>query len=711
MTFSKLLAALASTLLLNPLAQVHGDKEFIMPPYDISTSSQGDVIEITLKSFLASDEESLETRFQCQNGSSDEHYVGTTVSKQQTMNILIRNDAIVVGSIVDEVDGNVYQFSKNESGDLQGTVRHTSDFPDEIDPVEDDVNIPSRHLRDIYSSRHTSDFPEGIDPVEDDVNIPSRHLRDIYSSNERNLQTNCPKHVVHVLVPWTWEAECMESGQNPGCDRTESTARKITDLIELAIAETNFAYETSGVKVNGQPAELKLAHAYYESTITESLGFSGILYQTKGSSVIAAQRTKYGADVVASIISLSQFCGIAYIGPNIYNMFSVTGRTCATGYFSFGHEIGHNMGALHDRGTQGDCSSTAYSFGYRDPQASFRSILAYSCMSGQCDNNDGGGCTRVQRFSNDEFLYNGKAIGNSRADNARQHSDVFAAVSAYYECKDSSTDTPTTSGQTKTPTAQPLPTSSPIFTTDVPTIFKTCADTKILANEREGRSGKSSAGLSFIFKLEAISDIIIDTIFLEFAETATTVSLWTKTGSYEGYERDETKWTNIVNGVAMGTGDINKEYFTPVKIDKGTDQSFYLYVFGTSIYYKAGRNKGDVDAENNDLKMIWGVNASSKWNEVRSWKEQMVHTKINYKVCKSEEPPSQNPTKLCVDDQSFTKSRGGRKRTCEYIGKGNKQWRLNKWCNKNKNGSPISEACCETCKKCNCGAGCGKAQC
>mmetsp|Transcript_7234 Transcript_7234/g.15035 ORF Transcript_7234/g.15035 Transcript_7234/m.15035 type:complete len:333 (+) Transcript_7234:191-1189(+) len=332
-------------------------------------------------------------------------------------------------------------------------------------------------------------------------------------------------------------------------------------------------------------------------------------------------------------------------------------------------------------------------------------------MSGQCDNNDGGGCTRVQRFSNDEFLYNGKAIGNSRADNARQHSDVFAAVSAYYECKDSSTDTPTTSGQTKTPTAQPLPTSSPIFTTDVPTIFKRCADTKILANEREGRSGKSSAGLSFIFKLEAISDIIIDTIFLEFAETATTVSLWTKTGSYEGYERDETKWTNIVNGVAMGTGDINKEYFTPVKIDKGTDQSFYLYVFGTSIYYKAGRNKGDVDAENNDLKMIWGVNASSKWNEVRSWKEQMVHTKINYKVCKSEEPPSQNPTKLCVDDQSFTKSRGGRKRTCEYIGKGDKQWRLNKWCNKNKNGSPISEACCETCKKCNCGAGCGKAQC
>jgi len=479
---------------------------------------------------------------------------------------------------VDEVDGNVYQFSKNESGDLQGTVRHTSDFPDEIDPVEDDVNIPSRHLRDIYSS------------------------------NERNLKTNCPKHVVHVLVPWTWEAECMESGLDLECDRTESTARKITDLIELAIAETNSAYKFSGVNVNGQFAELKLSHSYYESTINESLDFFGILGQTRDSSVIAAQRTKYGADVVASIISLDRYCGIANIGPNIYSMFSVTARNCATGYFSFGHEIGHNFGALHDRGTQGDCSSTGYPFGYRDPQASFRSILAYGCRSGQCDNNkDGGSCTRVQRFSNDEFLYNGKAIGNSRADNARQHSDVFAAVSAYYECKDSSTDTPT-SGQTKTPTAQPLPTSSPIFTTDVPTIFKRCADTKILANEKQGRSGMSSEGLSFIFKLEAISDIIIDTIFLELKETAT-VSLWTKTGSYEGYEKDETKWTNIVNDVAMGTGDINKEYFTPVKIDKGTDQSFYLYVSKSSVYYKSGKNKGDVDAENDDLKMIWGINA------------------------------------------------------------------------------------------------------
>jgi len=492
MTFSKLLAALAGTLLLNPLAQVHGAKEYIMPPYVISTSNQGDDVEITFESvgqsFLASEEDNLRTTFQCQNGSSDEHYVGTTVSNKQTMNILMRNDTIVVGSIVDEVDGNVYQFSTNGSGDLQTIVTHTSNFPKELDPFEDDDSIPSRHLRN----------------------------KDSNNVQERVLSSNCPVHVIDVLVPWTAQAECKAAGQSSGCNRDGATAKSIKDLIQLAVAETNTAYENSGVRVNGQVPRLNLAHAYYEPSITESLGFGGILGQTQRSQEIATQRTNYGADIVASVTSLDQFCGIAYMGPNIINMFSVTSTNCATGYFSFGHEIGHNMGCNHDRGTSNQCSTTNYNYGYRDPDAGFRSILAYNCRTNQCDYNKGGGsCTRVQRFSNDEFLYNGKAIGNSEADNARQHSDVFATVSTYYDCKGSS------------PTAQ----------------------------------------------------------------------------------------------------------------------------------------------------------------------------------------PTQSPTKLCVDDLNFTKSRGERERTCEYIGQGNKQWRLNKWCNKKKHGRPISEACCETCKKCTCGAGCGKPTC
>ena len=31
------------------------------------------------------------------------------------------------------------------------------------------------------------------------------------------------------------------------------------------------------------------------------------------------------------------------------NAFAVVDRTCATGYYSFGHEMGHNMGLNHAR--------------------------------------------------------------------------------------------------------------------------------------------------------------------------------------------------------------------------------------------------------------------------------------------------------------------------------------------------------------------------
>jgi len=132
-------------------------------------------------------------------------------------------------------------------------------------------------------------------------------------------------------------------------------------------------------------------------------------------------------------------------------MFSVTAWNCATGYFSFGHEIGHNMGCNHDKGTSNACSNSNYNYGWRDPQAQFRSILAYNCNSGQCDNNAGGGCTRVQRFSNPNYLYNGKAIGSPEHDNARRINDVKATIAAYY--------TSVPAGPTSSPT--PAPTVAP----------------------------------------------------------------------------------------------------------------------------------------------------------------------------------------------------------------------------------------------------------
>ena len=108
---------------------------------------------------------------------------------------------------------------------------------------------------------------------------------------------------------------------------------------------------------------------------------------------------------------------------------------------------------FHDSGTEKSCTETAaFNYGYRNPNAEFRTILAYDCKMGECDLMTKNGCPRVQRFSNSDskYTYNGKPIGDSRRDNAKQLNNVRARVAAYFpamncqtdaECNDSNSNT------------------------------------------------------------------------------------------------------------------------------------------------------------------------------------------------------------------------------------------------------------------------------
>lgn len=116
-------------------------------------------------------------------------------------------------------------------------------------------------------------------------------------------------------------------------------------MINLAVAETNGAYNYSGVGM-----QLRLVHAFREPTYQEASidAYSTALHQITDPSdgvmdYIAATRSEYGADLVAMIIDDSTYCGIAWVGPSRNYMFSVIGWMCATGYYSFAHETGHNM--------------------------------------------------------------------------------------------------------------------------------------------------------------------------------------------------------------------------------------------------------------------------------------------------------------------------------------------------------------------------------
>ena len=56
--------------------------------------------------------------------------------------------------------------------------------------------------------------------------------------------------------------------------------------------------------------------------------------------------------------------------------FSVVERGCATGYYSFGHELGHNMGLNHAREDSVGTGAYSYSYGYK--WTGYRTVMAYA---------------------------------------------------------------------------------------------------------------------------------------------------------------------------------------------------------------------------------------------------------------------------------------------------------------------------------------------
>jgi hypothetical protein len=112
--------------------------------------------------------------------------------------------------------------------------------------------------------------------------------------------------------------------------------------------------------------------------------------------------------------------------------FSMTHLDCAVVALSFPHEIGHNLGAHHDRWVAWDNPLFPYGFGYVDPQLRWRTILAYSNHCSAL----GQPCPRIARFSNPDQLHEGTPLGVAEgspaaADNRRAMSNGAAIVANY----------------------------------------------------------------------------------------------------------------------------------------------------------------------------------------------------------------------------------------------------------------------------------------
>jgi hypothetical protein len=184
--------------------------------------------------------------------------------------------------------------------------------------------------------------------------------------------------------------------------------------INLAVAETNTGYANSNVI-----QRVRLAGAQeiaYTEAGTTTAGMSTDLSRVTGTTdgymdSVHALRDSVHADVVSLIVTgydnPSGACGIAWLmagnDPGFApNAFSVVDITCMTGYYSFGHEMGHNMGLNHARSDPTSTGAYFYSFGYKNPGNLFRTVMAYDCPVS---------CPRILYFSNPTVTYGGNPTG------------------------------------------------------------------------------------------------------------------------------------------------------------------------------------------------------------------------------------------------------------------------------------------------------------
>ncbi len=205
--------------------------------------------------------------------------------------------------------------------------------------------------------------------------------------------------LVDVLVVYTPAARAAAGG----------TAGMIS-LVNTAVAETNTGYANSGVV-----QRLRLAGTV-ELSYTEADAGTDLDRVTDTNDgymdSVHALRDTYKADEVVLIgegyaraANLRRSPG-SWQGNNpgfAPNAFAVVDRTCATGYYSFGHELGHNMGLNHAREDYAGTPTGAYpySFGYK--WTGYRTVMAYAPG------------TRILYFSNPNVQYLGNPTGVSEA--------------------------------------------------------------------------------------------------------------------------------------------------------------------------------------------------------------------------------------------------------------------------------------------------------
>jgi peptidyl-Asp metalloendopeptidase len=256
------------------------------------------------------------------------------------------------------------------SPELIGTVNPGSGKIYEIRPARGEGN------RAIIEQIDTSAFPPDGKPI-----MPTPRAVALSPQLRANGADSDDGSMIDVMVVYTPSVRASIGGDNA-----------VKAMIDDGIAKTNQGYANSHI--------IQRVRLVYSTMIqySEVEGFDVILKNladpTDGvMDEVPKLRDQYGADLVSLWINSNRsYCGKVYLltqGDSTFesSAYSVVWVGCAVSVYGFAHEMGHNEGCQHDRGSSyGLTGYFPYSYGYLMPQNEpvNRTIMAEDCIKSSC---------------------------------------------------------------------------------------------------------------------------------------------------------------------------------------------------------------------------------------------------------------------------------------------------------------------------------------
>jgi hypothetical protein len=287
-------------------------------------------------------------------------------------------------------------------GGVTATVR-VGNAQYSIEPLGNGIHAVTRIDMSGYPSEHTADNPSGALDASAGPVLNSKN-----ATGDVGIQALT---TVNVMVVYTASAA--------------TASGNISSLIQLAVDETNQSYINSGVNIN--MVRVHTAQVTYNEANRSFSQHTTALRSSTDNLMdnVHTLRNTYGADMVLLVVNDSEACGqAAAINATATTAFATAHYTCITGYYSFGHELGHLQGARHDRYMDASTTPFSYGHGYIPPSKTWRTIMAYG---NNCNN-----CTRIQWWSSPLKIRNGEAMGTVQyEDNARVLNVTAPTVAAF----------------------------------------------------------------------------------------------------------------------------------------------------------------------------------------------------------------------------------------------------------------------------------------